>query len=242
MGRRHSGQRDALGGTGCRQRGQRSTLKSSGLSWSAASMSWGQYTTVRGGDNTSTGYNRRVRLISTFLLIFGFAGCHRGVESKDAVRQGVLDYLATKGLAAAAMDINVTDVKFDGDKADATVSFAAKGTGAGQMAIQYRLELKDSKWAVVGRKDASQHGGGQLPPGAAPQGSAAQQGSRAHEVSNALVRQGQESGERLLGQIEGDRAPALNVRLCLPVHAQPAVHAPCLPPQRRLAQEPPLQR
>jgi len=114
-----------------------------------------------------------VRLLSTFLLIFGLAGCHRGVESKDAVRQGVLDYLATKGLAAAAMDINVTDVKFDGDKADATVSFAAKGTGAGQMAIQYRLELKDSKWAVVGRKDASQHGGGMVPPGAAPQGSAA---------------------------------------------------------------------
>ena len=105
--------------------------------------------------------------------MFCLAGCHRGVESKDAVRQGVLDYLATKGLAAAAMDINVTDVKFDGDKADATVSFAAKGTGSGQMAIQYHLELKDGKWAVLGRKDASQHGGGQLPPGAAPQGSAA---------------------------------------------------------------------
>ena len=86
------------------------------------------------------------------------------------MRQGVLDYLATKGLAAAAMDINVTDVKFNGDKADATVSFAAKGTGVGQMAIQYRMELKDSKWTVVGRQDASQHGGGMVPPRGAPQG------------------------------------------------------------------------
>ena len=88
------------------------------------------------------------------------------------MRQGVLDYLATKGMTPAAMDINVTDVKFDGDKADATVSFAAKGTGAGQMAIRYHMAMKDSKWAVVGRQDASQHGGGQMPPGSAPQGGA----------------------------------------------------------------------
>ena len=70
------------------------------------------------------------------------------------------------------MDITVTSVKFNGDKADATVSFAAKGTGAGQMAIQYHLELKDNKWTVVGRQDANQHGGGQVPPGSAPQGAA----------------------------------------------------------------------
>ena len=99
-----------------------------------------------------------MRIVSSFLLIFCLAGCHRGVESKDAVRQGVLDYLATKGMTTAAMDINVTSVKFNGDKADATVSFAAKGTGAGQMAIQYHLEQKDNKWVVVGRTDANQHG------------------------------------------------------------------------------------
>ena len=50
-------------------------------------------------------------------------------------------------------------MKFNGDKADATVSFAAKGTGAGQMAIQYHLEQKDNKWVVVGRQDAGGHGG-----------------------------------------------------------------------------------
>jgi hypothetical protein len=111
-----------------------------------------------------------VRIVSTFLLIFGLAGCHRGVENNDAVRQGVLDYLATKGMTATAMDINVTSVKFNGDKADATVTFAAKGTGAGQMTIQYHLEQKDNKWTVVGRQDANQHGGGQLPPGGAAPG------------------------------------------------------------------------
>ena len=70
------------------------------------------------------------------------------------------------------MDITVTSVKFNGDKADATVSFAVKGTGAAQMTIPYHLELKDNKWMVVGRQDASQHGGGQMPPGGAPPGGA----------------------------------------------------------------------
>ena len=109
-----------------------------------------------------------MRIVSSLFLIFCLAGCHRGVESNDAVRQGVLDYLATKGMTAAAMDINVTSVKFNGDKADATVSFAAKGTGAGQMAIQYHLEQKNNKWVVVGRTDANQHGAGAVPQSAAP--------------------------------------------------------------------------
>jgi hypothetical protein len=114
-----------------------------------------------------------VRIVSTLLLISCLAGCHRGVESNDAVRQGVLDYLATKGMTPAAMDINLTAVKFNGDKADATVSFAAKGSGAGQMSIQYHMELKDNKWVVVGRQDAGQHGAGQMPAGAPPPGGAA---------------------------------------------------------------------
>ena len=109
-----------------------------------------------------------MRIVSALLLVFCLAGCHRGAENNDAVRQGVLEYLATKGMTPAAMDINVVSVKFNGDAADAVVSFAAKGTGAGQMQIQYHLEQKDSKWKVVGRQDANQHGGGQAAPGGAP--------------------------------------------------------------------------
>lgn len=105
--------------------------------------------------------------------MFCLAGCHRGVESNDAVRQGILDYLATKGMSTTAMDINVAAVKFNGDKADATVTFAAKGSGAGQMTIQYHLEMKDNKWAVVGKADAGQHGAGQALPGAPPPGGGA---------------------------------------------------------------------
>ena len=120
----------------------------------------------------ATGYNQGVRIVPTLLLIFCLAGCHRGAENNDAVRQGVLDYLATKGMTAASMDINLVSVKFNGEAADAVVSFAAKGTGAGQMQISYHLEQKDGKWKVVGRQDANQHGGGAAVPGGAPQGAA----------------------------------------------------------------------
>ena len=114
-----------------------------------------------------------MRIVAVLLLlILSLAGCHRGAENNDAVRQGVLDYLATKGMTAASMDINLVSVKFNGDAADALVSFAAKGTGAGQMQISYHLEQKDGKWKVVGRQDANQHGGGAIPPGGAPQGAA----------------------------------------------------------------------
>jgi len=68
------------------------------------------------------------------------------------------------------MDINLVSVKYNGDAADAVVSFAAKGTGAGQMQISYHLEQKDGKWKVVGRQDANQHGGGAAAPGGAPAG------------------------------------------------------------------------
>ncbi len=108
-----------------------------------------------------------VRLaIPVLLLTLCLGGCNKANQNKDAVRQGVLDYLATKGLAPAAMDITVTAVKFDGNQADATVAFAAKGTATTQMTMQYHLEMKDSKWSVVGRKDSSGHS--TAPGGAAP--------------------------------------------------------------------------
>ena len=127
---------------------------------------------LRGLQACTAGYNQGVRIVPTLLLIFCLAGCHRGAENNDAVRQGVLDYLATKGMTAASMDINLVSVKYNGEAADAVVSFAAKGTGAGQMQISYHLEQKDGKWKVEGRQDANQHSGGAVAPGGAPQGSA----------------------------------------------------------------------
>jgi hypothetical protein len=99
-----------------------------------------------------------VRIVSATLLIICLAGCNRGVQSNDAVRQGVLDYLSQKaGMNVNAMNITLTSVKINGDQADATVSFAAKGVATAQMTMQYHLEQKDNKWTVVGRQDSGQH-------------------------------------------------------------------------------------
>ena len=82
------------------------------------------------------------------------------MENNDAVRQAVLDHLAAKGMK---MDVSLTSVKFNGDKADVAVEVSAQGVAGVKMPFQYQLELKDGKWAVVGRAGASQHGMGQAP-------------------------------------------------------------------------------
>lgn len=118
------------------------------------------------------------------MLLLSVAACNRNTQSKDAVRQGVIDYLSErKDLNIGSMDVTVTDVKFTGDKADATVSFAPKGTSPSQgMTMRYQLEQKGNNWVVVGRQDsghsgavapgaANPHGGGVMP-GAAPGGAA----------------------------------------------------------------------
>jgi hypothetical protein len=124
-----------------------------------------------------TRYNRNVKF--TWMALAGavllLAGCNRGLESTEAVRQGIIDHLATRsGLDVGSMQIDVTSVNFRKDEADATVSFRPKGGGGGApMQMNYTLERKDNRWVVKTRRDsgANPHGGmpGQQP-GAMPQG------------------------------------------------------------------------
>jgi hypothetical protein len=120
-----------------------------------------------------------VRIASLLLAVLCLAGCNRGGQNKDAVRQGVLEYLSgRKDLNIGSMDVAVTSVQFNGDKADATVSFAPKGVSASQgMTMRYQLEQQGNRWTVVGRQDsghagavapgaANPHGGGAVPEGA----------------------------------------------------------------------------
>jgi len=113
-------------------------------------------------------YNRGVRTASLLLVLLSLAACNRGTQSKDAVRQGVLDYLAGKGLNMAGMNVDVTSVQFNGDRAEAAVSITAKGGAPGTgMTPVYILERKSGKWVVTGRKETGgpPHGGS---PAAAP--------------------------------------------------------------------------
>ena len=102
------------------------------------------------------------------LTIALLGGCKKDIENKEAVRQGVMNYLA-KRQDLLAMDVSVTAVDFKEDEATATVRFQAKGNNspAGSMSMQYVLEKKSGQWVVKGRGGSgSPHSG--IPPGGMP--------------------------------------------------------------------------
>ena len=108
--------------------------------------------------------------------MLALTACNRGSQSKDAVRQAVLDHLSGVGLNLSGMNVDLTSVQFNGDHAEAAVSITAKGGPSGSgMNTVYSLEQKGGKWQVTGRKDAggAPHGGGMTPPGANPHGAGA---------------------------------------------------------------------
>ena len=112
--------------------------------------------------------------------MISLAACNRGVQSgvqsNDAVRQGVLDHLAEQkgktGLNLAGMDVEVKSVQFNGNEADAATLITPKGGNpAAGMSINYHLQQQGGKWVVVGRQD--QHGAVARPDGPSPHGGGA---------------------------------------------------------------------
>ena len=118
-----------------------------------------------------------MRISPVLLLIVSLVACNSAKKNNDAVRQGVVDYLVSKGFdIPKAMTVSVTNLEMNGNQADATVSITPTGGNPAQgMSMKYHLEQKGDKWAVVGRQDAgaSPHGAGAVPgapAGASPHG------------------------------------------------------------------------
>jgi hypothetical protein len=112
-----------------------------------------------------------VRIALALLLLAALAACNRGSPSKDAIRQGVLDYLSGRNLDLnmGSMNVEVTAFTVNRGKADATISFTPKGGNPAQgMTMRYQLEQRGDRWVVVGRQDEniSPHGA-QAAPGSA---------------------------------------------------------------------------
>lgn len=105
-----------------------------------------------------------MRLISPLLLIACLAGCqHSGANNTEAVRQAVIDHLAKASYNVSAMDVQITAVKYDGEKAVATAAITAKGqAGTAPMTLPYQLERQNGKWVVVGMAKGG-HGGAEDP-------------------------------------------------------------------------------
>jgi len=104
-------------------------------------------------------------LIAAILL----AGCNKSIDTKEAVREGVLEYLNSRSnLNLGSMNVDVSSVSFSKNEADAMVSFTAKGSsGGGAMNMRYTLERKGAKWAVKEKAQTSEnpHGAGVPQPG-----------------------------------------------------------------------------
>ncbi|MGD0497663.1 MAG: hypothetical protein ABSC23_04420 [Bryobacteraceae bacterium] len=95
-----------------------------------------------------------MRIVPVLSLVLCLAACNRGIQTKDAVRQGVVEYLQSRQMNMGSMEVSVASVQFNGNRADATIAFAPKGGDPAQgMSIQYQLEQRGGKWVVVGRKD-----------------------------------------------------------------------------------------
>jgi hypothetical protein len=93
--------------------------------------------------------------VSIVLPIVFFVGCKKDIQNQEAVKQGVMTYLAKRS-DLLAMDVSVNSVAFQADEATAQVHFQAKGNSSPQagMTMQYVLEHKDGQWVVKGRTGA----------------------------------------------------------------------------------------
>ena len=122
-------------------------------------------------------YNRNVKTyLAVAMAALFLSGCSRDIENKDAVRQGVMEYLSTRGnINLSSMQVEIGSVTFRQNECDAVVGFRAKGVSGGAMQIRYVLERKGNRWVVKGKAEgANPHGAGasQMPGMTNPHGGA----------------------------------------------------------------------
>ncbi len=114
-------------------------------------------------------YNSLVRfvLLLTTLLLFS---CTKDINTKEAVKEAVLKRLETvSGLNMAGMDVEVSSVSFQGNSAEASVAFRAKGSADSMLNMSYKLEREGDIWVVKSSSGGMGGSGGtEMPPGHAP--------------------------------------------------------------------------
>lgn len=116
------------------------------------------------------------RALAAVLLLL--VGCAKDIQNKEAVREGVVEYLRARknlDLDMSAMQLDVSAVTFREKEAEATVTFVPKGGSASQgMTMKYQLERDGDKWKV--KQKAEPAGAGHavppadMPPGHPPVG------------------------------------------------------------------------
>jgi hypothetical protein len=110
-----------------------------------------------------------IPVVCAALILFA-AGCKKNIQTNDAVKAAVVNHLSKNtGLSLSGMTIDVTNVTFRENEAEALVSFTPKsGPANAGMSMRYTLVRKGNDWEVKSKADSGGHGAGGPMPGAAP--------------------------------------------------------------------------
>ncbi len=116
--------------------------------------------------------HKLISIVALILCCVPAAGCKKAQQDDNAIRAALQKHLSERAdLNMAAMDMDIKQVKVEGNHADAQVEFRVKQGGPG-MQMAYTLERQGDAWVVRGAKPA---GGGMDHPstgtGAPPSGS-----------------------------------------------------------------------
>lgn len=106
---------------------------------------------------------RKVLVCMVGLATASALACNRSVNSKSAVEKAVQAHLArNSNLALNAFTTEISDVKFNGDNAEAVVKFKSKQAPAMSVQVQYTLRKEAGKWVVQSSSGmgGNPHGGG----------------------------------------------------------------------------------
>ena len=104
------------------------------------------------------------------------ASCSRGVNSKSAVERAIEAHLGrNSSLALNAFTTEISDVKFEGDNAEAVVKFESKQAPHMSVQVRYMLRKEGDHWVV----QSSSGMGGNAHSGGMPQSQG--QGANPHE-------------------------------------------------------------
>lgn len=119
-----------------------------------------------------TGYNRYVKSALVLAAVLCLAGCSKNIDTPEAVKEGVINDIAKKGMDVKAMDISVDSVSFRAKEADAVVSFRPKGAAPGSQGVtmNYTLDRDGDAWKIKSRNMEGHNqqqppGSSALPPG-----------------------------------------------------------------------------
>jgi hypothetical protein len=104
----------------------------------------------------------RTLVVFCFISSLTLAGCSssRQLESKEAVQKAIEAYLAQRqNLTLSNMNMEVAEVKFEGETATAEVKFQSKQNSSLAVNVHYKLKRRGDKWEVESTTPAAGSGG-----------------------------------------------------------------------------------